>query len=61
MPIDRRIAVKYGEVAARTQRLEHRPHIVDGLIAATAIVLDVPVYTRDQDFDRIPGVQVVKV
>lgn len=61
VPIDRRIAVKFGEIAATTQRLANRPHVIDGLIAATAIVLGVPVLTRDHDFDRIPGLEVVIV
>ncbi len=61
LPIDRAIAIKFGEIAARTKRLERPPHTIDGLIAATAIVHGVPVITRDDDFDRIPGVKVVKV
>jgi predicted nucleic acid-binding protein len=61
VPIDRRIAVKFGEIAATTSRLANRPHVIDGLIAATAIVLGVPVLTRDHDFDRIPGIEVVIV
>jgi len=61
IPIDRRIAVKFGEIAATTTRLTNRPHVVDGLIAATAIVLGVPVLTRDHDFDLIPGLDVVIV
>ncbi len=61
VPIDRRIAVKFGEIAATTLRLANRPHVIDGLIAATAIVLGVPVLTRDHDFDRIPGLEVVIV
>lgn len=61
LPVDRRVAVKYGEIAARTRRLAQPPHVIDGLIAATAIVHGVPVITRDRDFDRIPGVRVVRV
>ncbi len=60
-PIDRRVAIRYGELSARTHHLANRPHVVDGLIAATAITLGVPVYTLDNDFDRIPGLDVVKV
>ena len=59
--IDRRVAMQYGEMAALTRRVATRPHVIDGLIAATAIVHGVPVFTRDDDFDRIPDVQVVKV
>lgn len=58
IPVDRRIAVKFGEIAATTQRLANRPHVIDGLIAATAIVLGVPVVTRDHDFDDVPGLDV---
>jgi predicted nucleic acid-binding protein len=59
--IDRRVAVKFGEIAATTQRLVNRPHVIDGLIAATAMVLGVPVVTRDHDFDSVPGLDVVIV
>lgn len=61
IPIDRRVAVKFGEIAAMSLRLDNRSHVIDGLIAATAIVLGVPVLTRDHDFDGIPGVEVVIV
>ena len=61
LPVDRRVAVKFGEVAAATRRLERRPHVVDGLIAATAMVHDVPVYTFDADFHLISGLRVVKL
>ena len=61
LPIDRLIAIKYGEIAAGTQRLSSRPHVADGLIAATAMVYGVPLYTTDDDFDRIPGLEVVKL
>ena len=59
--VDRRVAVKFGEIAATTQRLTNRPHLIDGLIAATAIVLGVPVFARDHGFDAIPGLDVVIV
>lgn len=61
LPVDRRISVKYGEIAAETRRLAKRPHVIDALIAATAIVHGVPLFTADDDFDRIPGVEVVKI
>lgn len=61
LPVDRRVALKFGELAASTRRLASRPHVIDALIAATAIVHGVAVWTRDDDFDRIPGVDVVKI
>lgn len=60
-PVDRRMALKYAQIASSTSRRQRRPHVIDGLIAATALVLGVPVLTRDDDFDRMPGVDVVKV
>ena len=61
VPVDRRVAVKYGEIAATTAHLANRPHVIDGLIAATALVLGLPLLTRDHDFDRIAGLEVVIV
>jgi predicted nucleic acid-binding protein len=61
LPVDRRVAVRFGEIAAATRRLDRSPHAVDGLIAATAMVHGLPVYTFDDDFDRIPGLDVVKL
>jgi predicted nucleic acid-binding protein len=61
LPVDRRVAIKYAEIAATMHHLANRPHVIDGLIAATAIVHGLAVCTRDEDFDRIPGLEVVKV
>ena len=33
----------------------------DALVAATAIVEQIPVVTQDDDYDAIPGVQVIRV
>ena len=54
--VDRMIAYKFAELSALTAKLSRRPHVIDALIAATAIVHRVPVYTRDDDFDLIPEV-----
>jgi predicted nucleic acid-binding protein len=51
----------YVLLLARTRRLQARPHVIDGLIAATALVHGVPVITADDDFDTIPGPEVVKI
>jgi predicted nucleic acid-binding protein len=61
LPVDRRVAIKYGELSARTHHLSNRPHVIDGIIAATALVHRVPVLTYDDDFDRIPDLDVVKL
>jgi predicted nucleic acid-binding protein len=60
LPVDRRVALRFGEIAGGLARATRRPHVIDALIAATAIVYDVPVVTLDEGFDRIPGVRVVR-
>lgn len=58
LPVDRAVARAYAEIVASARRRGVRPRPFDGLIAATAVVLGVPVYTRDRDFLRLPGVKV---
>ncbi|MEK7284475.1 MAG: PIN domain-containing protein, partial [Chloroflexota bacterium] len=61
LPIDRAVAAAYAELVARARRRGRRPRPIDALIAATAIVHRVPVYTRDRDYVGLPGVEVVLV
>jgi hypothetical protein len=54
LPIDESVARAYGELAARTVRAGRkvRPRVVDLLIAATARVHSVPLYTKNgEDFE----------
>ncbi len=41
-------------------RRRHIP-ILDALVAATAVVEQIPVVTQDRDYTSIPGVQVIRV
>lgn len=62
LPVDTAVAVRYGRIAADARRLlGRRIHLGDGLIAATAVVHDVPLYTRDGDLEGLPGVRSVRV
>jgi hypothetical protein len=38
-----------------------RVPILDALVAATAVVAQIPVVTQDRDYDAIPGVEVIHV
>ena len=58
LPVDIAIARAYAQIVSSARRRGARPRPFDGLIAATAIVHGVPVYTRDRDFLRLPGVKV---
>lgn len=61
LPVDGAVARGYGELMAAARRRGVRPRPFDALIAATAMIRNVPVYTRDRDFARIPGVKVTLV
>ena len=61
LPVDAQVARSFAEIVAEARRLGRRPKIMDTWIAATAAVHDLPIYTRDDDFLVIPGVQVFRV
>jgi predicted nucleic acid-binding protein len=59
--IDSDVAADFAELAAAAHRAGRRPKIQDTWIAATARVHEIAVYTQDNDFDDLPGVDVVRV
>jgi predicted nucleic acid-binding protein len=61
LPIDADVAADFAELAAAAHRAGRRPKIQDTWIAATARVHEIAVYTQDNDFDELPGVDVVRV
>lgn len=61
VPVDGAVARAYGELMVAARRRGVRPRPFDALIAATAMIRNVPVFTRDRDFARIPGVKVTLV
>ncbi len=62
LPVDTRVAVHYGRIAADARRLRgRRIALGDGLIAATAVSHALPLYTRDCDFEGLPGIRSVLV
>ncbi|HEU0316009.1 MAG TPA: PIN domain-containing protein [Solirubrobacteraceae bacterium] len=60
LPIEERVARCFGEVVAAAREAGRRPGVADVLIAATAIVHQLPLYTCDDDFDGLEGVEVVR-
>jgi toxin FitB len=59
LPLDARVPPHYGRMIVAARRSGRRPRTNDLLIAATAAVQGVPVYTRDRDFVGLDGVEVV--
>lgn len=61
LPLDDAVARTFAGIVAEARRRRWRPKVMDALIAATAVVHDLAIFTQDEDFDRIPGVPVVRV
>lgn len=60
LPVDARVAPHYGRLLAQTRRSGRRKlATADALIAATAAAHALPLITRDRDFQRLDGVDVV--
>lgn len=62
LPVDARVAPHYGRLLAGTRRRSRRRlGTTDALIAATAAAHDIPLITRDRDFEDLEGLDVVLV
>jgi predicted nucleic acid-binding protein len=51
----------FARIVSDLKTRERRVPVLDALIAATAIVEDIPLVTQDRDYDAIPGLKVVRV
>ena len=61
LPIDAEVARQFARIVAALSANGRRAPIVDALVAATAIVEQIPVVTQDNDYGAIPGVEVIRV
>lgn len=61
LPIDAEVARQFARITATLRANRRRVPILDALVAATAIVEQIPVVTQDRDYHAIPGVEVVRV
>ncbi|MFN2389718.1 MAG: PIN domain-containing protein [Actinomycetota bacterium] len=61
LPIDKDVARSFATIVADARNHGRKPKIMDAWIAATAVAHDLPVYTRDADFDRLADVRVIRV
>lgn len=61
LPVTQLVADRYATMSAESRKAGRKFKVIDGLIAATAATLRVPVYTQDSDFDHIPGVEAIRV
>jgi len=61
LPVDAEVARQFAGIVAALRAAHRRVPILDALVAATAIVEQIPVVTQDHDYDDIPGVEVIRV
>ena len=61
LPVDAEVARQFARIVAALRTDGRRIPILDALVAATALVQQIPVVTQDQDYDAIPGVEVIQV
>ena len=61
LPVDAEVARQFAHIAAALRLNRRRVPILDALVAATAVVEQIPVVTQDRDYDAIPGVEVIRV
>ena len=61
LPINAEVARQFARIVAALRAGGRRVPILDALVAATAIVEQIPVVTQDNDYAAIPGVEVIRV
>ena|SRR5713101_269245 len=61
LPVDAEVARTFARIAADLRSRRRRLPILDVLVAATAIVEEVPIVTQDRDYDSISGLDVIRV
>ncbi len=61
LPVDAEVAREFARIVAALRADGRRVPVLDALVAATAVVEQIPVVTQDNDFGSIPGVEVILV
>jgi predicted nucleic acid-binding protein len=61
VPVDDAVARAWARLRVALRDLGRRMGVNDSWIAATAIALDVPLVTQDEDYAEVPGLQVIRV
>jgi predicted nucleic acid-binding protein len=61
LPIDRSVAEAWAHLTQRLREMGRELPINDSWIAATAIAHGLPLISRDDDYDGVPGLRVIRV
>jgi predicted nucleic acid-binding protein len=60
IPVEERVARCFAEIVSAARDAGRKPGVADALIAATAMAHKLPLYTLDDDFTGLAGVDVVR-
>jgi predicted nucleic acid-binding protein len=61
LPVDGEVAHAWARLRLSLRAAGRRMPLNDSWIAATAMALDIPVVSQDNDYDDVPGVMVLRV
>ncbi len=61
VPVDEQVAAAWARLRVALRDLGRRMPINDSWIAATALAMDVPLVTQDDDHEDIPGLRLIRV
>ncbi len=61
VPVDDSVASAWARLRVLLRDSRRRMPLNDSWIAATAIALGVPIVTQDEDYDEVPGLDIVRV
>jgi hypothetical protein len=61
LPIDDAVADAWATMVGRLREAGRRVPVNDTWIAATAIARGIPIATQDTDYDRMPGLSVIRL
>ncbi|NND83770.1 MAG: type II toxin-antitoxin system VapC family toxin [Acidimicrobiia bacterium] len=61
VPVDDEVAAEWGHLIARLREAGRSMPLNDSWIAATAIARGMAVVTQDDDFEGVPGLEVIRV
>jgi predicted nucleic acid-binding protein len=61
VPVDEEVAAAWARLRVTLRDLGRRMPVNDSWIAATALAMDVPLVTQDDDHEDIPGLRLIRV
>ncbi|HVA07968.1 MAG TPA: PIN domain-containing protein [Acidimicrobiales bacterium] len=61
LPIDAEVARTFAHIVAELRSHQRKVPVLDALVAATAVVAQIPVVTQDRDYDAIEDIKVIRI